>query len=272
MSKTDDLLRACRCVLAEYGSAITVRQLYYRLVAGLVIPNSLRSYKRLVAHLTRWRKNGKLSPHAFTDLTRMPQHHGGWSDLGDFLRGLVNGYRRDYWAEQDSPPEVWLEKQALATVFLPVVDRLQVTLQICRGYPSVSTLVAAKDRRVRNILYFGDWDPSGVDINRSIEEELRVTWGWRVSLKRVALLPEQIERHQLPPTPPKDTDSRTAGFLAAHGEDTVELDALPPDVLEKLIEDSVREHITDEGAWEEAQEQECRDRQRLVEIAEEESG
>ena len=261
--ESESLLLASREVLSKYGSAITVRQLYYRLVASLAIPNSMRSYKRLVSHLTKWRKEGELDPRVFTDLTRQPEHSAGWPDLPSYLRAVARSYNRDHWEGQARKPEIWLEKQALATVFMPLAKSLQVTLQICRGYPSVSTLVEAVDRGATEIIYFGDWDPSGVDIDRCIRDEMGATWHHPLEIRRIALLPVQIEEHELPPVPPKDTDSRTSGFLEAHGEDTVELDALPPEVLEQLIKTSVMAYVKDRAAWADAHVREKTDQRKL---------
>lgn len=260
---SEHLLEACRNVLRQYGGAITVRQAYYRLVAALVIPNTLASYKRLVAHLTKWRKDGEIDPHAFTDLTRQPEITHGWSSLASFLDAVRYSYRYDLWYGQAIKPELWLEKQALATIFIPIAKCLQVILQVCRGYPSISTLVDAVDRGVQEIIYYGDWDPSGIDIDRSIRDEMHHTWGHKLAVKRVALLPQQIEQHKLPPVPPKTTDSRTLGFVLAHGSDTVELDALPPDVLRKMVTASVMEYVDDSDAWETAKKKEQEDQNEL---------
>ncbi len=247
---TQTIFDEAKAVLAQYDSAITVRQLYYRLVARHVIENSVKSYSRLVGFLTRWRKEGLIDPRVFVDLTRQPESRRAWNNLAIFMEAVKYSYRRDLWQGQGACPEVWLEKQALATVFIPLCQRLQVTLQVCRGYPSISTLIEAADRRTTHIIYFGDWDSSGVDIDRSIRDELQGTWGHELSIVRRALLPEQIEEHELPPAPAKDSDSRTASFREAHGDDTVELDALPPEVLERYIEDSVLEFVDDQDEWE----------------------
>jgi len=245
---TKELLDCCRAVLADYEQQITVRQLYYRLVAGQVIPNTWRDYKRLGGFLTRWRKEGELDPNAFVDLTRKPNKAQIWPDLASFLEAVRNSYRRDPWQTQDGRPEVWLEKEALVTVIDPVCREWGVTLQVCRGYPSVSCLYAAAQRTAR-ILYFGDFDPSGQDIPRNIRHELEETWGAEVSLDLIALTPEQIAEHNLPPAPAKATDSRTPRFVAQHGVDTVELDALPPDVLSALVRGAIEEEIVDNSAW-----------------------
>lgn len=262
-NETETVLLACREILSRYENAITVRQLYYRLVAALIIPNSLLAYKRLGQHLTKWRKQGELDPRVFTDLTRRPIQSLGWPDLPTYLHTAARSYRRDHWQGQSRQPEVWLEKEALATVFMPISKRLQVTLQVCRGYPSISTLIEAVDRGTTEIIYFGDWDPSGIDIDRCIRDEMGGTWNHPLRIRRIALLPKQIKKHRLPPVPPKDSDSRTSGFVAAHGEDTVELDALPPEALEALIERSVMAYVKDQAAWKQAHSRERADRRTL---------
>lgn len=239
-----ELLAACQGILAEYGQRITLRQLYYRLVAAQVIPNSAK-YNRLKGNTANWRKAGKLDPHAFCDLTREPHEWAMWPNLKQRL-GYIH-YRRDRWQTHDERPEVWLEKEALATVFQPVCERFGVTLQVCRGYPSISALCDAAARLEGPILYFGDFDSSGVDIPRSVGDELR-TWGGGADVDVIALTPEQINAHQLPAAPPKPRDSRTRRFLAEHGNGTVELDALPPSALTALIEEAISARI-DFEAW-----------------------
>ena len=266
-AKTAALLEICKSVLSEYEGQITVRQLYYRLVAAQAIPNVFREYKNLCASLTHWRKQGLLDAAAFCDLTREPVVPSTWSDLSDFLETVARSYRRDPWQNQGRRPEVWLEKEALATVFEPVCRQYGVVLQVCRGYPSVSCLVEAA-KRTEHILYFGDFDPSGQDIPRCVADELRNTWGAEVGLDRIALTSEQIAEYRLPPAPAKPTDSRTPRFVAEHGSDTVELDALPPDVLRDLIREAIEEQITDPAAWGEAKAEQGRETARLQALVE----
>jgi hypothetical protein len=52
-----------------------------------------------------------------------------------------------------------------------------------------------------------------------------------------------------PPNPAKITDSRCQGYINIYGKTSWELDALPPDVLEELIENRVSEYL-DEDEWE----------------------
>ena len=52
-----------------------------------------------------------------------------------------------------------------------------------------------------------------------------------------------LEKYKLPPAPSKKTDSRSIAFVLEHGDATVELDALPPKVLERKIHKSIQEHL-----------------------------
>ena len=85
-------------------------------------------------------------------------------------------------------------------------------------------------------LYVGDFDPSGLDIDRALAERLPYR------LRRIALTAEQVESYGLPPAPAKDGDSRTPSMAAAYGEAVqVELDALPPAALLDLLRAAIVE-------------------------------
>jgi len=117
-------------------------------------------------------------------------------------------------------------------------------------------------QRVELILYFGDHDPGGLGIQDTIERELRDTWGAGCILSRIALTPSQIEQHNLPPAPAKDS-TRTPRFVAQYGMDTVELDALPPEVLRGFVEAAIEGVITDPDAWARQRRREQREQRKL---------
>ena len=143
-----------------------------------------------------------------------------------------------------------------------------VDLLPVRGYASLSFLyeVAEKyrdeDRPVFCYL-LGDYDPSGMDAHRAIEETLRemapdVDWRF----KRLGLTPAQIKNWKLPgERATKTTDSRTAGW---EGGLSYELDAVEPNKLRKLVKDAIDKHMNDDErarlrASEEADRQSIRD-------------
>lgn len=59
------------------------------------------------------------------------------------------------------------------------------------------------------------------------------------TFERIALNRDQIDRYQPPPNPAKITDSRALDYIARHGRQSWELDALPPQVLNDLIESHI---------------------------------
>jgi len=139
---------------------------------------------------------------------------------------------------------VWCEKDAVAGVLQPVTDRYEVLLFPCRGYDSYSALKDAGERirragRPTVVLYLGDFDPSGQDMPRDIRDRLTRDFGATFDLRVIALTREQVDEHDLPQNFAKRTDSRAAAFIARHGDIAVELDALPPNVLQALV----REHL-----------------------------
>ena len=74
---------------------------------------------------------------------------------------------------------------------------------------------------------------------------------------------EDIERYSLPPNFTKLTDTRRASFVARFGDLSVELDALPPDVLRSRIIEAVEQHL-DMEALRKVRGREERDREWLV--------
>ena len=63
------------------------------------------------------------------------------------------------------------------------------------------------------LLYAGDFDPSGEDIDRDFIER-SACWD---KVIRVALSADQVRDYRLPVNPGKVTDSRAAGFIERHG-------------------------------------------------------
>ncbi len=70
----------------------------------------------------------------------------------------------------------------------------------------------------------------------------------------------------MPTRPGKTSDSRHAAFAARYGNASVELDALPPNVLTDLVERAIRT-VIDEAAWQRAHKVEELERETLESLA-----
>ena len=239
-------------ILGSYTTRMTVRQLYYRLVAELIIPNNVASYHNLVNVLTKARKVDLIAADRFVDRGRATTGPSGYDSLRQYINIIRNAYTRKPNDGQPHYVEVWTEKDALSVVIGDAADEYGVTLVVSKGYSSYTILTEAAKRLSREIerrgsegvhlLYFGDFDPSGEDIFRVICDETVALTGYSPHIEKIALTRALIDQYNLPPIPTKSTDTRTLGFVAAHGDEAVELDALPPDELEVVVRSAVERY------------------------------
>ncbi|MDQ3257041.1 MAG: hypothetical protein M3R15_24640 [Acidobacteriota bacterium] len=258
---------------------MTVRQVYYQLVARQVLPNKVTMYQAVSELLRDARKSGDIPWEWIEDRLRRPRTVGMWSDLSAFAETVRRAYRRDVWTTQPNYIEVWLEKDALSGIFEDVLRDYGVTLNVGRGFDGWDSIRNAGNRYIEHggvtILYFGDFDPSGEDMVRSlrerIDEYLEIAdepFGdgiVDVEIIKCALTAADIARYNLPSDFAKKTDSRAKKFIAKHGDVSVELDALPVAVLRDRLQSEVAERL-DLDALEKVKETEDAERVRLVEL------
>lgn len=266
---------------AARGFSLTLRQIYYRFVAGGHIPNDQREYKNLGQLLNDARLAGLIDWDHMEDRTRNLKRLPSWESRASILRGVSEQFRYDLWKDQEYHVEVWIEKDALVGVVEGAASSRRVGFFSCRGYTSQSELWGAAMRLARKsnegkqpvVIHLGDHDPSGIDMSRDIEERLRlfsVHHGVRTpEIIRIALNADQIEQYNPPPNPAKLTDSRAAGYIERFGDDSWELDALEPEVIDRLIRDQI-EHYIDWDQWNIDLAREDDSRARLARIADRE--
>lgn len=260
---------------AEQGYVLTVRQLYYQMVARDYIPNDMRSYKRLVGHCANARKAGLLDWSYLEDTARRLLYPPSWKDPAHIMQAAADGFRLDRWKGQPKRVLVMIEKEALSGVFRKPCDAHHVRLYPNKGYTSLSYMytVGKMIRRMVSyqylkvhVIYFGDHDPSGMDMDRDIQERLGMFSGWApFGFTRIALTMEQIEEHDPPPDPAKLSDSRAGAYVAEHGYESWELDALSPQVLTELLENEIALH-TDWDMWDETLDKETAMKEELQEF------
>lgn len=116
------------------------------------------------------------------------------------------------------------------------------------------------------ILHFGDHDPSGLDMTRDIRDRLSLFGAPGVDVRRLALNMDQVEEHEPPPNPAKETDSRFANYQAEFGDESWELDALEPTILAGLVRDEVN-GLIDDKPWKKVKREEGRARAELQAIS-----
>lgn len=253
---------------AAQGYRLSLRQLYYQLVAGDLIPNNRRSYKRLGGIVGDARLAGLIDWYYIEDRERPVIYPSHWASPKSILESAHASFRLDRWKDQPCHVEIMVEKKALEGVLIPVCRELDVRFTANRGYSSLTAMydagerleyAAEVERKEPWILYLGDHDPSGMDMDRDIHDRADLLSGYSgVALTRLALLRKQIEELDLPVNPdnrPKPGDSRTAGYVAEFGMSAWELDALEPSHLASLVRDAVIE-LRDDDLWDKVIERE----------------
>lgn len=253
--KSLDLIELVNQVVDEYsaqGYELTLRQVYYQLVARGYIPNNERSYKNVGSLINDGRLAGLIDWNSVTDRTRNLRKAGHWDNPADVIASARYSYNLDKWEGQPNYVEVWVEKDALVDIVGQACNPLDTPYFSCRGYTSQSEMWSAAqrfirqdDREKRIIIHLGDHDPSGIDMTRDIQERLEL-FGADVYVKRVALTMNQIQTYNPPPNPAKITDSRASKYIDQYGNESWELDALEPKVITDLIKKQVTMYRNDD--------------------------
>jgi len=270
-----ELLEQVKKIIESYDFALTLRQIYYQLVAKQIIPNQQKYYMKLSRLCVIGRDEGILPEDAFADRLRQVDKLASYIDLADFMTTVRRAYRKDKWADQDAYIEIWTEKDALRGVITPVTYAYDVALLIVRGQVSRTAIYESYERFAEKmeegkdcyLCYFGDFDPSGLSIYHSLKERLMSYGedGDRINFERIALTPGQIEEYSLPSDPAKQADPNYKRFVAEYGDNVVELDSLPPDVLKELVLYCIRTKLNDE-LLAQVQEVELAERAKLQEL------
>lgn len=98
------------------------------------------------------------------------------------------------------------------------------------------------------------------------EESRRIEWvKENFEVIPIALNKKQVEQYDLPPNPAKTTDPRSKEFIATHGNESWEVDALNPSILNALLENSIKSFI-DLELYDDILLREETDKERLKEV------
>jgi hypothetical protein len=236
-------------IVRGYDTPVTLRQLFYRLVAALLIPNTLAMYKRLSDLTAQARRAGAFP--ALIDRGREIHRPLSFDSPEQARDWLARVYQRDRTEGQDVSLYPAVEKAGLVEQLDGWFGALGVPILPLGGYASqtfVDEVVrdAQAQGRPAVLVYAGDFDPSGEDIERDFVARAACF----DEVVRIALTAGQVVAYDLPPMPGKAADSRASGFVARHGQLVqVELDALPPEVLRALYQSAI-DRYWDTSAYE----------------------
>ena len=244
-----DAIHAAIVDLLTEEQPMTNRQCFYRLVSSGLVGKTEGEYKQTVCRLLAdMRLDGTIPFGWSADNTRWMRKPATYSSDEEALSARARFYRKQLWQNQAHYVEIWCEKDALAGVIYEVTEEFDVPLMVTKGYASLSYLheaaeAIANQRKPAFLYYLGDHDPSGLNIPENVERRLRqFAPGAEIHFQRVAVTRDQIAKYRLQTRPTKTTDSRAARF---EGE-SVELDAIPPPELRRIVRDCIEPHVNQE--------------------------
>lgn len=229
---------------------LTVRNLFYLMVSQGLIQKTESEYKNVVVRLSgQLREAGEIPFSWITDQTRWMRRGDAYCDLDDMLNQSIRLYRRDLWLDQPYYLEVWCESDSIAGLLYDVTNPWTIPLMACRGFASKTFLhnSMTEYRHIQKpirLLYFGDYDPSGVAIDKQILEAInKYANGLDIEFVRCAVTEEWIEEWDLPTRPAKRSDSRSKGWKGG----TVEIEAIPPRELTTYLDELIEDFIDDDA-------------------------
>lgn len=234
---------------AKQFAPVTVRQVFYAATVHGIVEKTEDGYTKIQQMCLNSRRNGTISYHHIADNSRSYYQVTSFDSLANASNTFARTYKRDFWADSDYAVEVWLEKEALAGVVMPVTSEYRVRLVPTRGFASETIVHSAvqsaldEGKTELHIKTLYDFDRSGQDAEKAIVKrmgEIGADLGLRVFHQKLALTQEQITSMHLPSRPAK---TKSAADAKWQHERAVELDAMPPDVLRSLVRASLEAHM-----------------------------
>lgn len=290
-ARKEDVVANIIGIVEEYNRMnynLTLRQLHYQMVTRFpqTYVNHQTAYKKLGCILDDCRYSGLIDWKRIHDRGRQLQYPYYERGVKEALEKTTYTYRLERQKGQSNDVEVWTEKDALSEIFWRSVSKYGIGLCVNKGYTSSSAIYSAYERfsdsmnngKTVTILYFGDHDPSGLDMVRDIYERLELMFKkgqqcidfdpdfFRVV--PIGLTMQQIKKYKLPPNSAKLTDTRASGYIKKFGKMSWEVDALSPDVLTNIVETNIEKEI-DMNVYKNVLAQEEKDIKRIKKIVSE---
>ncbi len=262
--KSQILLGQVEQILDEYRAhlPLTVRQIYYRMVAAYGHPKGKVFNETLSDILIKGRRSGRIPFESIRD-DGIQGHDYAIADLETFL--ALERDRRGWFApslqvDQEKRLEVWCEAAGMLPQLARVADDYSVPVYSCGGFNSLTAIRQIVDDVVQSerdtvLLHLGDYDPSGESMYKRVETDVSAflqedaaaddEYGplYDFELERVALTKAQISIFNLSMDELETEDSRSKKWKSEGRTLKCELEALAPNVIAELLREAIESHV-----------------------------
>ena len=250
-AETKQTIDQCRAILEAYRLdgilPITLRQLFYRMVVLHDFPKTEKAYSRLGEYVNRARRAEMISMDWIRDDGFTMSGEWWYGDQNDFWRyteGQAESFTLDRQAGQDRRILIWCEASGMRPQLETVGREFAIRAVSSGGFDSTSTKHSMAEQLAdepHTVLHLGDFDPSGVHMCSSLDEDLQAFldyYGGDLDMVRLAVTPEHIEELELPTAPPKSTDNRSFD-----NDLTTQCEAIDPKKLAEIVRDAIKERL-----------------------------
>jgi hypothetical protein len=266
MSKIGELRSALRILLDEHvrDSAIptSARFLFYELVMREILSKQKKEKGRcpdqdMQDALTDLRESGDVPWEWIIDETRSLDDFTGYRTIQDYVLGVL----LDPW--EGEQPLILTESRSLAGVLRAACREYSICIAStngqCRGF--LHTRIAPMLHEDHRVLYLGDFDLCGNDIEQNTKSVLERASGKLLLWERLALTHEQVIAYDLPKI--IKTDRRFSNGGGTH--EAVETEALSQRIILEIVRNRLDELLPEslESVQERADTQQAIIRQKL---------
>jgi hypothetical protein len=251
------LLDQIDSIIAVYQMALTIRQIFYRLVARYFYEKTEHAYKNLAELLNRARRARRIPMDAIRDDSSVSYYPVYYRDAEDFLASVrddLSRFRLDRQKGQRRRLVVMCEAAGMAPQLFQLTEPYGIPVLSGGGFDSTSDKHRlgenwAYEKPPVTVLRIGDYDASGQSMHMSLMEDVIAFaeyFGGEVEFVQVAITPEQARERNLPSAPPKATDKRGVHFTDT---ETWQAEALDPNELAQILERAILDRL-DYAAYE----------------------
>jgi hypothetical protein len=244
------------------GLPTSARFLYYELVQRGVLSKEKTGARRpdQVLHeaLTHLRENEIIPWDWITDETRSLSDFTGWGSVTEWASTMVEAVRLDPW--KGHAPLVLTESRSLAGVLDRLARQYRIKLSATNGQVGgfLHTDIAPQLSPGARVLYCGDWDWQGHQIEANTRTVLQRIVGGELDWTRIALTEEQVDEHELRPLQIMKVDRRYKPGNPGYRFPAIETEALRQDVIVGIVRDALDAELPE--PLEAVQERETRQR------------